>query len=80
MLEAGSAGAVIGWQTNHYRGKKGGAGCNPARSVNPKPCAADEYAAMLRRGIDTGGEFIEIWAPDALQFQNVLDSPAIQSE
>ncbi len=68
---AGRAGAVIGWQTNAFRGRDG-AGCNVARAEPAQTCDDQRYLAILDRGIAAGGKYIEIWQADALAFRGAL--------
>lgn len=72
VLDAKAQGAIIGWQTNHYGGKRGGAGCNAERQKNVQKCVDSNYQRMLERGIDAGGSYIEVWIPDALKFDDTL--------
>lgn len=70
-IEARARGALLGWQTNAFRGLDG-AGCNAKRRVKAMACDAQGYAAILERGVRTGAAYIEIWPDDALRFPKVV--------
>lgn len=72
VLQAARDGAVIGWQTNAFRGLSG-SGCNAQRQAAAQPCDAQHYKALLQRGVVQGASYIEIWAPDALAFPHVVE-------
>ncbi|WP_376096984.1 hypothetical protein ACE7GA_05875 [Roseomonas sp. CCTCC AB2023176] len=67
VLAARAGGTVIGWQSNAFRGLEG-AGCNAARNAAPAACDTGGFGAILRRGVETGASYLEVWAPDVLQF------------
>ena len=71
VLDAARRGTIIGWQSNAFRGTAG-AGCNAARRARPEDCDEDGFAALLRRGTDTGAAYIEVWAPDAARFPRAV--------
>lgn len=75
VLAAGRAGAVMGWQTNAFRGLQG-AGCNALRAESPQPCDEQRYQAILDHGIAIGGRYIEIWPADALAFRGAVAKAA----
>jgi hypothetical protein len=69
--EARARGALVGWQTNAFRGLNG-AGCNPDRRSGPRACDAAGYAAMLRRGAAAGGGYLEVWEDDQRAFPKAV--------
>lgn len=71
VLSAARRGVIIGWQTNAFRGLNG-AGCNASRQETVRACSEDDYRALLQRGISAGASYIEIWAPDALEFKGPI--------
>jgi hypothetical protein len=71
VLAAKAMGAPIGWQTNAFLGVRG-AGCNATRQEGPQPCDARGYAALLGRGIDAGGRYLEVWRPNLEAFPDVV--------
>jgi len=75
VLRAGKMGAPIAWQMNCRMGADLGSGfVDPDGSF--RPCrTADEYRAMLDNGIDLGGEFIEVFAANVVQFPAALHEP-----
>ncbi|HEX8388883.1 MAG TPA: beta-galactosidase [Sphingomonas sp.] len=70
-LRAKARGAVLGWQTNAFRGLEG-AGCNAERRGPPLACDARSYAALVLRGSGSGAEYLEVWARDALRFPDAV--------
>jgi len=68
---AGRRGAIVGWQTNLFRGFDG-AGCDADRFQEAKPCTDEKYRAILRNGIEHGAKYLEIWPPDALAFRDAV--------
>ena len=71
VLTSGKRGAVIGWQSNAFRGLEG-AGCNSQRLANADPCDNSGFSALLKHGIDSGGAYIEVWSKDVIQFPSVV--------
>lgn len=71
VLEAGKRGAVVGWQSNAFRGLEG-AGCNTQRRASSEPCDEPGFDAILQRGIATGGAYIEVWTKDVLRFPSAV--------
>jgi hypothetical protein len=67
VVEAGRAGAIVGWQSNLFRGLSG-AGCDAETFANARPCTPGAYAAILRNGIENGASYLEVWVPDAMAF------------
>jgi hypothetical protein len=59
--------ALVGWQTNKHGGS--GAGCNGGGAGS---CGQDgptgAYFQLLQNGSVTGGEYIEVWSADVIQF------------
>ncbi|HEY4773549.1 MAG TPA: beta-galactosidase, partial [Xanthobacteraceae bacterium] len=72
VIASGRRGAIVGWQTNLFRGPEGGAGCEARTVYEAQPCTASSFRAILENGIAHGGRYIEVWAPDALRFGDVL--------
>ena len=70
-LAARRAGAILGWQSNMRRGFEG-AGCNLREDGPPSLCSPDEYAQLLRRGVESGASYIEIWPEDAQRFSQAV--------
>jgi hypothetical protein len=77
VIAAGRKGAIIGWQSNQYQGHDG-AGCNLSRRTARAPCDTDGYRAILKRGLDTGAAFIEVWAPDVRRFPDAVRDADVQ--
>jgi hypothetical protein len=71
VADARAQGALVGWQTNAFRGLDG-AGCNPGRRSAPQPCDAAGFDAMLRRGTAAGGGYLEVWEDDAQRFPDAV--------
>lgn len=71
VVEAGRRGAIIGWQTNAFRGLNG-AGCNADRLAVAATCSSKDYAAILARGIALGGAYIEVWPADVAAFPDAI--------
>lgn len=71
VLSSGARGAVIGWQSNAFRGLEG-AGCNTQRLAKAEPCDSTGFAAILQRGIDKGGAYVEVWTKDVLRFPEAV--------
>lgn len=71
VLEAGQRGAIIGWQSNQYLGT--GAGCNATTPARATPCTNTSFDRILQNGIATGGQFIEVFPENILQFPDVID-------
>jgi hypothetical protein len=74
VIEAGEKGAVIGWQTNMFKGRRAGSGCPIARGVDLGPCTKETYAQILELGLKNGGRYFEIWPANALEFSDVIES------
>jgi hypothetical protein len=70
-ISAGSRGAVIGWQTNERGGINVGSLCGPAAPPS-EPCTDAGYQAILDHGIDSGGQYIEIWPVDVERFPRAV--------
>ncbi len=68
VIDAHRDGATIGWQTNLYEGPRVGVGCQVDRRAPTLNCTESDYAKLLRRGIELGGSFIEVWEPDVQRF------------
>jgi hypothetical protein len=71
VVAAARRGAIIGWQTNLFRGFKG-AGCDADRFQDARPCTDDSYGAILRNGVEHGARYLEIWPPDAIAFPQAV--------
>ena len=73
VIEAGKNGAIMAWQMNEFLGPRGGSGRTDGdRRV---ACKSDkEFQEMMDNGISAGGQFIEIWAPNADQFPVALQN------
>ncbi len=68
VLAAARRGTVIGWQSNLFLGREGSAGCNLRRGEAPQPCDTEGYDAILRRGLEAGAAYLELWTPDVVKF------------
>ena len=73
VLRAGEQGAIVGWQTNQYRGLDG-SGCEADNVAAAKPCTASSYQAILENGIRNGARYIEVWPSNAEQFSAVIEA------
>jgi hypothetical protein len=74
VLKAGKEGAVIGWQTNLFKGTNVGSGCDAGNVRDARPCTSTSYRAILENGIANGARYLEIWAPDAERFAEVVEA------
>ncbi len=72
VLKAGEAGAIIGWQTNLFKGPKIGSGCESAVVAEAKICTPDTYIKILQNGFANGGKYFEIWPTDAKQHADAV--------
>jgi hypothetical protein len=68
-------GSIIGWQTNSGATNTA-AECGAQANNTRHACTSTEYLSLLNNGIDMGGQFIEIFANDAVRFASVLQGPA----
>lgn len=63
VLAAGAKGAIVAWQMNQILGPAGGSGC--FYENHRLPCQSiEDFQSILDNGINLGGKFIEIWAPN----------------
>ena len=60
VLDAGQAGARIGWQMNAFLGVFQGTGCIYPGFVRAPCRSAEDFQRILDNGIDHGGRYIEI--------------------
>jgi hypothetical protein len=72
VIAAGRKGAIIGWQLNEAGGVRGGAFCfygprGPAMR-RMKCNSQKDFQAMLDNGINNGGKYIEVWAPNVDEY------------
>ena len=67
VIRAGEAGAIVGWQTNLFKGPKVGSGCESGAIAEAKICTPDTYIKILQNGLRNGGKYFEIWPTDAKQ-------------
>lgn len=65
VVQAGKRGAKIGWQMNYWMGMSGGgSGCLYA-PFNIRACdTANDFAAIVANGINSGGSLIEVQVQD----------------
>jgi hypothetical protein len=75
VLDSGAHGARIGWQMNGFMGVWGGSGCvyKPFHTAACNNLA--DFQSILDNGINYGGRYIEIHAPNA----NTDFAPAFQA-
>lgn len=76
VVQARNRGATIGWQTNLFEGPDQGAGCQDDRRAATVRCTATSYTALLRRGLDLGATFVEVWEPDVVRYPGALTQAA----
>lgn len=65
VLEAGRRGALIGWQTNMFRGQDGaGCGVEVQAFAQAHACSLAEYQAVLDNGLRHGARYLELMPAD----------------
>lgn len=73
VLQAGTAGAIKGWQTNQFGGPKGSR-CNGTHPDNATKCDVQSYDAILKNGLANGGRYIEVWDSDVAAFPQAIQA------
>ena len=71
VVQAQRRGTIIGWQSNAFQGLQG-AGCNLRRQDAAQPCDEAGFAAILRRGLEAGAAYLEVWAADVVRFPQAV--------
>jgi hypothetical protein len=77
ILNAKKEGAIIGWQTNNYGGPLSGAQCY-GKTTESSPCAEDDYQKILDAMIDSGGNYLEIFSVNAVQFPKAITEAGLR--
>lgn len=63
IIAAQHEGAQTGWQMNSFLGEQGGSGCS-LKPVVEACRSVEEFRSILDNGIENGGNYIEIQAPN----------------